>query len=465
VFALSAPRVIISGIAEGVGKSLLSLGLCHEFRRRGVSVACAVSGPNLGQAILLRRIAGRYVHVLDENILSRDELLVSAAQLGIGADLVLIEGRGGLFDGAIPGDLRGSDAELSSLLRSPVVLVADTRGFGASVAALVKGYTEYAAGLQFSGVVLNRISASAGSARGRSFFEGVFSAAQYPPPLGVVPELAQLDVALPRLPVTQEGSLPSLARQFLVDVGAAVREHVNVERLLSDARTAASITVAQEQQSPSRRRCRIAVAEDACFGMCFQDNLDLLRLYGAEVVPFSPLADAALPKRVGAVYMPGACLSGYAQDLAANTGMLSALKSFAAAGGAIYGEGAGAAYLCSSYRLRGSDQMTQGAGVITEHAAEEPPRFGYIDAETCEDSILGRPGLAIKGISTGEWRIPRETRVLSTLRVASKGSRSEPEGWSPGAQILVSFNLLHFGSNPEIAKNLVENAEVVQPIS
>ncbi|MCB0311072.1 MAG: hypothetical protein KDD42_07545, partial [Bdellovibrionales bacterium] len=139
---LSVPRLLISGVSCGVGKAMLGLGLTHELRQRGVSVSSCVLTPNLLQAIVYRRISGRYVRTLDSRLLSDSQNLISCFFAGVGADIVLVHGNRGLFDGEAPDIIAGSDAEMAKLIGAPVALVIDARGFGSSLAAVVRGFTE-----------------------------------------------------------------------------------------------------------------------------------------------------------------------------------------------------------------------------------------------------------------------------------------------------------------------------------
>lgn len=458
------PRVILSGVTAGVGKSLVGVGLAVALRKRNLSVSCCVNGPNIFQAILYHRTTRRYSRSLDDRLLSDTQILSSVQHAGVGADIVLIEGRDGLYDGRSAGSLRGSDAELASLTRSPVILMVDVSAFKSSIAALIKGYRDMAAGFTMGGVIVNRLDQpTSPDARDKLYFETVLQAFQLDPLMGAVPTLRG-DVMMPKGPVNQLHNLATLPRQFIVDVGNLIEGSVNIDRLLTLAQSAPPIRFDDSGERTFPRRCRVAVSEDSCFNLCFQDNLELLRHFGAEIAPFSPLADSSLPRKVGAVYVTGAYLQEYAKELAQNESMKQSLLEFSQRGGVIYSEGAGSAYLCRTFLTSADQETHSGVGVIPAAAVPGPGGFSYCEAVTVEESILGREGLILKGIDTQEWGLSEEKGIVKTTKVRHGMGTPRPEGYSPNAQVLSTFTLNHWGSSPVVAKNLVDAAEVVQKI-
>lgn len=460
---LAVPRFIVSGVAPGVGKSLLCLGLSVALRKRNLSLSCCVISPNLTQAVIHKRISGRYVRCLDEKILSAGQILSAVHHAGVGADIVMIEGNAGLYDGWSPGSLRGSDAEIASITKSPVILVADVRGFGNSLVALLKGYCEFAKGFDVAGVIANRIQrGDEVETQDKVYFDCALQAAGLSSLLGAVPEIRGA-VPMPRMLASQNENKTSLPRQFIVDVGNLVSDHIDVDGLIMRANNVASVRFEDYEDLPSGRRCKIALSDDSCFSVGFQDNLDLLKYYGAELVAFSPLADMALPRKIGGIYISGAYLNEYGRELAANESMKQSIREFADSGGIIYTEGGGSAYLCSEFQPDPAGEILQGVGIIPACAVYEPKEtFSYADSVTVEESVFGRQGLIVKGISTGEWRLKSDAQLLKALRISVAGNPAYQEGYSPGAQILSTFMFAHWGSNPIIAKNIVDGAEVVK---
>ena len=462
---LSIPRFILSGAYGGIGKSLIGIGLAHELRRRGVSLSCCVSGPNLQQALVYRRISGRYAHSVDRKLLTPPQMLQTLYHASSGAELIMIEGTAGLYDGRPIGSLGGSDAELAALVKAPVILVTDARGFSTSLAALIKGYSEFAEGFEVAGVLLNRVTAGHGKDRSaQEAFNTFLERYQLPLLLGGVPEAEILKQDLPRGP-SQVENRTSLPRQFFVDLGSLINEYVDVDGLIERAERAEPIEVELFQETPGPRRTRIAVSDDICFNLCFQDNLELLRYHGAEIVPFSPIADRGLPSKIGGVYLAGAYLNDYGAELAENQEMQDSIREFMESGGLIYSEGAGTASLCEDFKCTKDSDRLKGIGALPARAKPGNGELAFNQFVLTDDTILGEKGTQIKGINTNEFGFFEIGDVVRTLKVAA-GVVSDllSEGFSPGAQTVCTPSFLHMGSNPEVAKNLVDAAEVAYKI-
>jgi len=454
---LSIPRLLITGNKTSVGKTILGTGLIHELRRRGISTSCCVSGPNLLQALLYKRVSGRYARTLDDRLLDHEALKLTAYFGGVGANLLLIFGGAGLLERNMPGGLRGSDAELAETLRAPVLLVVDGRDFETRYAAEIRELLDSASSLHFVGSVFNRLSRD--RLDDKEYITSALLAEGLAEPLGFMPEV-NFDVELPDRIPSQKVSRTSLPMQFFLEVASTVSKHVNIDELVAGAQNVESVRLNFDYE-PAPRRTRIAVTDDNCFNLCFQDNLDLLRYYGAEIVSFSPLADAQIPERIGALYITGAYLEEYGAELSNNQRMLNSILEFYKNGGIIYSEGAGTAYLCRRFKIKSTKQTHPGVGVLPASAVSTKGQLRYVQSSTVDHSILGGAGQSLRGISTSEWKISEEDNILRALRLSQVGGSPEPEGYSPSAQSLCTLCFNHFGSNPEIAKTLVDSAEVV----
>ncbi len=458
---ISTPRLLISGVCSGAGKSFFTIGLVQELRRRGLSVACCVVGPAVIEATILRRLSGRYVRTLDDRLLSARQNLHTIAEASLGADIMIIEGKEGLYDGYGAGTTRGSDSELAALTSTPVLLVVNAKGFGTSVVALLRGYAAMAKGFALCGTVFNRVErGDFADVRDRDYFEATLqSCGLHGALLGAIPEIANGNV-LSCETISQQKNLSLLPRQFLIDCGEAVARGIDVPAIIARAKQAPPLEVGEVVPPSPGRRSRIAVSDDSCFNVGFQDNQDLLRYYGAELVPFSPLADERLPKKIGAVYLTGASLPDYATELSANHAMRQALLEYVQAGGILFSEGGASAYLAQEFAIDNSKQVFQGVGVLPGRAVVGPLCPRYVEAETIEESIFGAPGQRLKCIISDEWRLEHEPRMVRAFRLSSGDQNSMSEGYSPGAQVICTFGFVQFGANPGLASALVEGAEV-----
>lgn len=454
------PRLLISGAASAVGKSLVTLGLAYELRKRGLGVAICTTNSNISLALVYRRLSGRYVHSLDPHILSAGQITQALYQASVGADIVLIDGSGPLYDGSSAGIFEGSDSDIAALTRTPTVLVMDGRSGGNSLGAALKGFVYYAQGFDLVGAVINRVYEGTDEdlpeARDRAFFDTVMRSMRLPGLVGAVPE-APFDV--PEMPqrVMQEFNYGALPRQFFIDLSALIQRSLNIDELLQIAQRAPALEVLPTD-SAEERRIRIAVSDDACFGLCFQDNLDLLRHCGAELVGFSPVADQKLPVDIGGIYLTGGYLDEYGADLANNTLLMGAIREFAQSGGAVYAEGAAGAYVADRFRI--GDHYLSGVGLVPGVAEPQPEGVHYCEGVTTAASVLGPGGLLCKGITTDRWHFPRAIPLLKCMQIAKLHHRASPEGYVPHPHTVVTFSLWHWGSCPELAANFVEMARV-----
>jgi cobyrinic acid a,c-diamide synthase len=402
-------------------------------------------------------------------MLQSHDILAALSQAGLGADLILIDGNAGLYDGVGPGDARGSDAEIAIVSRTPVVLVADIPAYSNSVAALIKGYCQFTSESFVKALVGNRMQ-SVESADpllpnpAVVFINEALHAYSLPSLAGGFPATS-FQSSLPPSCRYQDTNHTALPMQFLLDLGNLVASHVDIDRLLDIAQAAPRVEFKWDFPDPVPRRCRFAVSDDSCFSLCYQDNLALLKYFGAETVSFSPLLDMRLPRDVGGVYLTGAYLSAYGEELARNEQMRDSIRSFAEAGGVLYSEGAGTAFLCRSYQLERGGPQYPGVGLIPADAVPMHTAPTFLDVTTAEDSVLGEIGLKIQGVSTGEWGLRGLAtgtvgQVLHTLRVNVDGVPPYNEGYSASSQSCSTFNFLHFGSQPTVARALVEAAAI-----
>lgn len=457
---LTVPRILVSGIAPGVGKSLLVVGLLMALRKRGISVSVSVCGSALMTSVLYRRLSGRNVRSLDAEILTNEQMLAGIGRAAVGADFLLIDGSRGLYDGYVPGTLHGSDAQIAAMTRTPTLLVVDNASIGTTQGVILQGLFRAAQGFPIAGTIFNRTRAL-DDAENHEVLDALLQAFHLPENLGSLP-LLEHGETLPALRVSQEKNTLSLSRQFFIDVGALVADHIDLDRVLESAAKAEPLQIPGMGEVPQTRRAKIAVSDDPCFSLSFQDNLDLLRFYGAEVVSFSPLADMTIPRKVGAVYLTGGFIEEYAGELAANESMRRAIRDFASSGGVIYSEGAGTAYLCEEFQVLEGGAVYPGVGVLPGRAIRRgSTNIHYIQTLAVEDTVIGPEGGVTKGISSEEWQLASEASVMSGLRMTFQSGGTRVDGYSPGAQILSTFSFLHWGSNPAIAAHVVEAAAVV----
>ena len=290
---MNLPRLVIAAPHSGAGKTTLALVLTAAWMERGLRVQAYKVGPDYLDPTHLAQLTGRPVRNLDGFFLEGPELLETFRRGMRGAELGLVEGVMGLFDGKDALGQVGSTAQVARLIRAPVVLCVEASAMAGSFAALVRGFRDHDPGLWLAGVVANRVA----SARHAALLEESLA------PLGV-PFLGYLpyEAAL-RLPERHLGLLGAeefnLRRTDLL----AAAEHLRLEALLMLAQSAPSLPSPPHRlpAPQSSSRVRLGLAQDRAFSFYYPENLELLAGYGAELVPFSPLADSHLPGDLGGV--------------------------------------------------------------------------------------------------------------------------------------------------------------------
>lgn len=440
---MTSPRLLIGGVASGVGKTTVTLGLCRALRRRGLEVSVFKCGPDYLDPTYHRAASGRRVHNLDSWLMS--EAAVRATFARHARDVSLIEGVMGLFDGASPTSLRGSSAEIARMLGAPVVLVCDASGMARSVAALAHGFATFDPSVAVAGLICNRVGS-------RGHLELLARACESPPLLGGL-----CKDAAARFPERHLGlhSAHELELEALMDAWAdQIERGVDVDRLLGLARAAPPLPAAPEPRAPAPSRCRIGVADDAAFHFYYDENLRLLERAGATLVPFSPLGDRA-PGDVDGVYLGGGYPELHAARLASNDSMLDSLRALARAGCPVYAECGGLMYLSEEIQTLDGQRFAM-LGLVKGRAVMEPSlqALGYVEVETRDESPLGPAGTRFRGhqFRYSRFESPREPGRYALTILRSGAAR--PEGHGEG-NVLGSYVHAHWADTPEIPEQLV----------
>ena len=443
------PALLIAAPGSGSGKTTLTLGLMAALRRRGLVVAPFKVGPDYIDPGHHAAICGRVSHNLDGWMCGRQRVRQTFADAADGVDIALIEGVMGLFDGISGGSEEGSSAEIAKWLGVPVLLVVDARSQARSFAALVKGFAAFDAGLNLAGVIANRV----GSDRHRQLLrESVAATPGLPPLLGCLPRNEEVGLPQRHLGLVTAADLPA-DTGFGERLADWVETHLDLDQLLRLATEASAVIkpVARSRSMPAIR-ARIGIARDRAFCFYYPENLQLLEQAGAELVPFSPLSDADLPKGLDGIYLGGGYPELHAGQLAANHGLLGQLRRQAEAGLPIYAECGGFMYLCRSLDERPL------VGVFPCAARMLPRRkaLGYRQVELSEATPLGPVGTRARGHEFHYSEITAAESMTHCYRLGRRdGEALGTEGYRY-KNVLGSYVHLHFGSNPQLAVNFVD---------
>lgn len=333
------PGLLISAPASGTGKTTLMLGLLAAFRGQGLVVQPFKCGPDYIDPAFHAAAAGRASMNLDSWAMGAAQIS-RLAQSAKGADLALAEGSMGLFDGvATPGETgTGASADVAALLGWPVVLVLDVSGQAQSAAAVARGFATMRTDVPVAGVVLNRIA----SPRHETLVRAGLEAAGIRV-LGALPRRAELALPERHLGLVQAEEQPRLAK-ILAETGAFITAHVDLATLRTMAARGETALAAARQLSPPGNR--IALARDAAFSFIYPHLLANWRAAGAEIVPFSPLADESPDPSADACWLPGGYPELHAGRLASASRFHAGLRAFAETR-AVHGE-------CGGYMVLGT---------------------------------------------------------------------------------------------------------------
>jgi cobyrinic acid a,c-diamide synthase len=438
----SLSAIVVAGTHSGVGKTSITLGLIGAFRRRGLTVQPFKVGPDFIDPLHHQHASSRPARNLDGWMLNPETNLERFARATADADVAVIEGVMGLFDGSEGTSDRGSTAEMAKLLGLPVLLVIDASAMARSAAALIHGYTSFDPNLRVTGVILNNVGGETHAGMIRDAVAGAV------PILGALPRAEDLVVPERHLGL----HLPHEARTDYVDqLATLIEEHIDLDALLANSaieRPTASAAAAAPSAPP---RVRLAVARDEAFCFYYTDNLELLEQAGAELVPFSPI-DEPLPEDIDGIYLGGGYPELHADRLAANTSTRQAIREFASAGGPIYAECGGLMYLAQTLELNGETHPLCGVLPFSTRMPA-PLAIGYVEVTT-----TGGPfgaGQTARGHLFHQSAIAGEPATDRCFELKNSRGEETQEGYLL-QNALASYAHLHLASNPALAAAFID---------
>jgi cobyrinic acid a,c-diamide synthase len=437
------PRLVVAGVSSGVGKTTFATGLMAALRSRGMTVAGAKVGPDFIDPGYHALACGRPGRNLDSWICGEDVIPALAGRAAAGADILIVEGVMGLFDGAADGKPEASTASIARLLAAPVVLVVDASAMSGSVAALVHGYATFDPTIALAGVILNNVGSPGHAALLREALQ--------PLDIPVLGALARddsfrwRDRHLGLVPVVED---EVRVRESIDRLAHEVSAAVDLDALVTVALSAPAGPV-PAPPTPSRvGTARVAVAAGAAFSFVYQDNLEALESAGAQLVPFDPRLDAALPDGISALYAGGGFPEIFLPELSDNQSLLADLRNKAAEGLVIWAECGGLLWLSRSldgHRLAG---ILPTVGVMTSQLT-----LGYRTARLQHHCPLGSSGESLRG---HEFHYSQVSPAGSAMTLHSRGG-SSVAGYAT-SRLFASYLHLHLGNAPRRAEHFVSVA-------
>jgi cobyrinic acid a,c-diamide synthase len=455
------PRIVVAAAASGAGKTTIAAGLIAALRRQGLVVQPFKCGPDYIDPSYHARAAGRPCRNLDAWMLDGAQLLEGFSRACGDADIAVIEGVMGLFDGSNWHDERASTAHIAKLLGAPVLLVVDIAGAARSAAAVVMGCQHFDRDLALRGVILN-FAGSEGHANGCA---GAITTITGLPVVGWLPRDSKLQIPERHLGLVPGGeNLDSSS--LIADIADAVTQRFDVAAVIEIARTAGAVPgfsapAPAVHREPAARRPVVAVARDDAFCFYYPENLELLTEAGAAIEFFSPLKGERPGSNAAGVYLGGGYPELHASELASNVGLWHALKDLRARDAPIYAE-------CGGFMV-----LTQGlidcegrrwpmAGLIpgVTRMTDKLAALGYRHAAALRPNLLTDGGDELRGheFRYSTW-VCDEPVADDAIAWQVRGARAEAPSDSGGfvsGNLLASYLHIHFAQRAGIARRFVE---------
>jgi cobyrinic acid a,c-diamide synthase len=440
-----------------VGKTTISLGLMAAFKKRGLKVQGFKVGPDFIDPGHHTRLLGTPSRNLDGWMLSERYNLATLSQSMYGKDLGIVEGVMGLFDGYDGRTEAGSTAQMAKWLNSPVILVVDASSMARSMAALVHGFETFDPDLRLEGVIANRV----GSQNHTRFLAEAMESIPNVNFLGGLPRSKEITI-----PERHLGLVTSDEDPYSIDLfdklASLMEQHLELDKLAS---LPSSGVKSNDIPLPkaSQSEARLGVARDDAFCFYYQDNLDLLAHFGADLCFFSPVRDAQLPPGLTGLYLGGGYPELFAQQLAKNQSLKIEILAAAQGGMPVFAECGGFMYLTRSIEVESQEYPMVGLYPFKTRMLSRRKALGYREVVLGKDSLLGPKGLKARG-----HEFHYSELINGSVEIAGLYQVSNREGMEVGADGFMVYNTLagyihfHFGSNLEMARNFVESCKEYQ---
>jgi cobyrinic acid a,c-diamide synthase len=435
---MTIPRIIIAGTHSGCGKTTIASGVMGALIRRGFSVQPFKVGPDFIDPSYHTRICGRVSRNIDPFMMGEEGCIASFDHASEGADIAVIEGVMGMYDGIDGTDL-SSTAHVARILHAPVILVVDAKGMSRSIHALIKGFIGYDPTIAIAGVIINRT----GGERHRNMMESGLAI----PSFGWIPrsdEIAMKSRHLGLVMAHESGSLNEMR--------SIIEEHCDIDAIITAAGKAPPIVTCRQKHDQMRVRARIGIANDNAFCFYYRDNLDCLKRNGADLIFFSPIQDNLPP--VDAVYLGGGYPELFLPQLE-SASCTRQIQNSAHDGLPVYAECGGLMYLTREISAGKTYRMTS----ILPATAEMTGRIqalGYVKGTVNDNRSFLMAGQALTGHEFHYSRLIPENDARYVI------SLSRGKGIDAGKDGLAEFNALglymHSYFTPAFARDFVDAA-------
>ncbi len=394
---MTMPRLILAGDRSSAGKTTISTGVMSLLHERGLKVQPFKVGLDYIDPSYHSLVTGRQGENLDGFLMGEQAIVEAFQHSAEGADVAVIEGVRGLYEGLDALSDIGSTAQIAKILKAPVILVIDAQSITRSTAAIVKGYKDFDRGVSVKGVILNKVGSDRHAEKARLAIEK-YTGVEV---LGAIPRNKGMSLTMRHLgliPAREGASRVDDFEARIAKIKAIIGEHVSVDRLLEIARKAPKLKAGKQSIFIKEKDMgvRIGVALDEAFNFYYKDNVELLKLKGADVVYFSPLHDRSIPE-VDGLILGGGYPEFFARELAGNASMRESIAEASRAGMPIYGECGGMMYLTKALEDEGGKRHDMVGAFDGIASMKHVRHIGYVVGQFEKDTPIGEKGAFFKG--------------------------------------------------------------------
>ncbi len=437
----TSPAFIISGTSSGSGKTTVALGLMAAFSAKGYNVQPFKCGPDFIDPGLHRLVTGKVSRNLDPWMCGEGFTRETFARNSKSADISIIEGVMGMFDGGI-----SSSGSLSEFLEIPGILVLDVRSMAQSAAAIVKGFETIRPKAAPKGVILNRIA----SERHLQLVSDAIRENCGAEILGFLPRTIEFSIPSRHLGLLTGDEAP-LSTKAVKLLAKTVSEHIDLDRIVALSEIPPTSEIGPID-APEPRRCRIGVARDKAFCFYYEDNFDLLQAAGGELVFFSPLSDRKLPDNLDGIYLGGGYPELYAEGLSSNDSMIKSIGDWIENDGAVYAECGGFMYLTKGIVDQENNfRKMVGAFPVKAKMQKSRTSLGYREVKTVKPGCFGPAGTTLRG---HEFHYSNIDEMPARIDRVYQIDNNTMEGYSY-RKVLGGYMHLHFGFAPQMAREFI----------
>ncbi len=448
---MRVPRIVVAGVTSGVGKTTVSVAIMDALRKKkGLEVQGFKVGPDFIDPSYHTLVTGRQSRNLDAWMMGRKGVQDCFASACEGADVAVIEGVMGLFDGMSSKNDFASTAHIAKVLDAPVVLVVDAGKGARSIAAIALGFMRFDRKIRIAGVILNNVA----SERHAGYLAEAFADKIRAPVLGMIKRNSEIRLEERHLGLVPAPELQEARKKTILDAAKSVSDQINIDKIIDLC--GSSPLPDATLQAGKADKARIAVALDESFNFYYADNLDALRTHGAELVFFSPVKQPGLPENIQGIVLGGGFPEVLADRLENNRSMIKSVQKAVQEGMPVYGECGGLMYLTRSISgYKGEKKARKMAGLIdADTLMTSRLTLNYTEAE-CDGPVFGRVHL-----QGHEFHYSAIENIAGDCRFAysmkkGRGVTDGKDGFFVNESGLAAYMHLHF-ANSKLPARMVQ---------